>query len=181
MFHQWACWPSRVLADVPLQAGVVAFLKGTQTLSMSFHYGLWLHVFSWGQPWEVTVLVEFPSHVFVYGTLRRGGVNDINRLSPSPRFMGITQVAGRLVSLGDYPGIQLGKGGYVVGEVYAISAELEMVLDHIEGLLPIPDGQYRKKYIQVSLGAQDFFCLIYEATAETWARGVPLASGDWMA
>jgi gamma-glutamylcyclotransferase (GGCT)/AIG2-like uncharacterized protein YtfP len=123
-----------VLADVPLQARVVAFLKGTQTLSMSFHYGLWLHVFSWGQPWEVTVLVEFPSHIFVYGTLRRGGVNDINRLSPSPRFMGIAQVAGRLVSLGDYPGIQLGKGGYVVGEVYAISAELEMVLDHIEGL-----------------------------------------------
>ena len=124
---------------------------------------------------------EFPLHVFVYGTLRRGGVNDINRLSPSPRFMGITQVAGRLVSLGDYPGIQLGKGGYVVGEVYAISAELEMLLDQIEGLLPIPDGQYRKKYIQVSLGAQDFFCLIYEATAKTWARGVPLLSGDWMA
>ena len=127
------------------------------------------------------MLAEFPSHVFVYGTLRRGGVNDINRLKPPPRFMGVTQVAGRLFSLGDYPGIQLGKGGCVVGEVYAISDELEMVLDRIEGLLPIPDGQYRKKYIQVSLGSQAFSCLVYEATAQACARGVPMVSGDWMA
>lgn len=127
------------------------------------------------------MLAEFPLHVFVYGTLRRGGMNDINRLKPPPRFMGVSQVVGRLVSLGDYPGIQLGKDGYVVGEVYAITAELETVLDQIEGLLPIPDGQYRKKYIQVSLGVQDVSCLIYEATAETWARGVPMVSGDWMA
>ena len=58
---------------------------------------------------------------------------------------------------------------------------LEKVLDRIEGLLPIPDGQYRKKYIQVSLGAQAFSCLVYEATAQVCARGVPMESGDWMA
>ena len=181
MFWQRVCGPPRVEADEPLQARAYAFLNGTKILSMSFYFGLWLHFFSWGQLWEVALLAEFPSHVFVYGTLRRGGVNDINRLKPPPRFMGVTQVAGRLFSLGDYPGIQLGKGGCVVGEVYAISDELEMVLDRIEGLLPIPDGQYRKKYIQVSLGSQAFCCLVYEATAQACARGVPMVSGDWMA
>ena len=123
---------------------------------------------------------EFPLHVFVYGTLRRGGTNDINRLSPPPRFKGAAQVAGRLFSLGAYPGIQLGAGGMVVGEVYAIASELEGVLDEIEGLAPTPDGQYEKVAIQVAVGSQNLSCLIYVATVETLVRGVPMASGDWM-
>ena len=123
---------------------------------------------------------ELSLHVFVYGTLRRGGTNDINRLSPPPRFKGTGQVTGRLFSLGAYPGIQLGAGGMVVGEVYAIASELEGVLDEIEGLAPIPDGQYEKAAIQVAVGTQSFSCLIYVATVETLACGVPMASGDWM-
>ena len=123
---------------------------------------------------------ELSLHVFVYGTLRRGGTNDINRLSPPPRFLGTAQVAGHLFSLGAYPGIQLGAGGMVVGEVYAIASELEGVLDEIEGLAPIPDGQYEKAAIQVAVGSQSFSCLIYVATVETLACGVPMASGDWM-
>ena len=123
---------------------------------------------------------EFPLHVFVYGTLRRGGTNDINRLSPPPRYKGAAQVAGRLFSLGASPGIQLGAGGMVVGEVYAIASELEAVLDEIEGLAPTPDGQYEKADIQVAVGSQNLSCLIYVATVETLVRGVPMASGDWM-
>ena len=123
---------------------------------------------------------EFPLHVFVYGTLRRGGTNDINRLSPPPRFKGTGQVTGRLFSLGAYPGIQLGAGGMVVGEVYASASELEGVLDEIEGLAPIPDGHYEQAAIQVAVGSQSFSCLIYVATVETLACGVPMASGDWM-
>ena len=123
---------------------------------------------------------EFPLHVFVYGTLHRGGTNDINRLRPPPRFKGAAQVAGRLFSLGDYPGIQLGAGGMVVREVYAIAIELEAVLDEIEGLAPTPDGQYEKAAIQVAVGSQNLSCLIYVATVETLVRGVPMASGDWM-
>ena len=126
------------------------------------------------------MLAEFPLHVFVYGTLRRGGANDINRLNPSPQFKGTAQVAGRLFSLGDYPGIRLGAGDMVVGEVYAISPRLEAVLDKIEGMAPTPDGQYEKAFIQVELGAQSLTCLIYVATVDTLARGVPMAPGDWM-
>ena len=123
---------------------------------------------------------EFHLHVFVYGTLRRGGTNDINRLNPPPRFKGMSQVEGRLFSLGDYPGIQLGAGGRVVGEVYSISSALEVVLDEIEGIAPTPDGQYEKATIIVALGSQSLSCLIYVATLDTLARGVPMASGDWM-
>ena len=129
---------------------------------------------------EVMVLDKFPLHVFVYGTLRRGGANDINRLSPKPQFKGMAQVSGRLFALGDYPGIQLGADGLVVGEVYAIASELEAVLDDIEGIAPTPDGEYEKASIQVALGSQSLSCLIYAAKLETLARGVPMASGDWM-
>ena len=124
---------------------------------------------------------ELYGHVFVYGTLRRGGANDINRLKPAPRFKGSARVAGRLFSLGDYPGIQLGTGGWVVGEVYALSPELEMILDDIEGITPVSDGQYQKEGIEVWVGSQNVYCLIYVATIGALAHGKRMASGDWMA
>ena len=52
--------------------------------------------------------VAAPRHVFVYGTLRRGGSNDITRLLPAPRWVGFAQVAGMLFHLGAYPGMTLG-------------------------------------------------------------------------
>ena len=119
-------------------------------------------------------------HVFVYGTLRRGGANDINRLKPATRFKGFAQVAGRLFSLGDYPGIQLGPSGWVVGEVYTLSPELESVLDEIEGITPVSDGQYQKVSVEVWVGSQNLNCLIYAATIGALARGTYMVSGDWM-
>lgn len=129
---------------------------------------------------EVIMSSEFSMHVFVYGTLRRGGANDINRLDPAPKWVGLSQVPGRLFSLGDYPAIELGAWGIVVGEVYAISPELEEVLDRIEGISPSPDGQYRKDWVSVAMGPQSLTCLIYVGTPETFAHATPMATGDWM-
>ncbi len=123
---------------------------------------------------------EFSMHVFVYGTLRRGGANDINRLEPPPLWVGVSQVPGRLFSLGDFPAIELGRWGIVVGEVYAISPALEEVLDRIEGIAPSPDGQYQKDWISVAMGPQSLTCLIYVATPETLAHATPMGTGDWM-
>ena len=39
-------------------------------------------------------------HVFVYGTLRRGEANDINRLRPPPRYLGQARTRGTLYALG---------------------------------------------------------------------------------
>lgn len=61
---------------------------------------------------------EPPRHVFVYGTLRRGGRNDINRLAPAPRYVGMGEVRGHLYHFDWYPGLTLGgdQAVTVVGE-----------------------------------------------------------------
>ena len=46
--------------------------------------------------------------------------------------------------------------------------------------LPTPDVQCEKASIPIAVGAQSLSCLIYVATVETLARGVPMAFGDWM-
>src|SRR6185369_7866115 len=67
-----------------------------------------------------------PRHVFVYGTLRRGGRNDINGLEPAPRYVGMGEVKGTLYHLDWYPGLTLGgeEAVTVVGEVYEIEPRL---------------------------------------------------------
>ncbi len=128
-------------------------------------------------------------HVFVYGTLRRGDVRDINQLQPAPVFVGMAGVQGVLYDLGSYPGLLLGGAGWVTGEVYAISAELEQQLDSIEEVWPQPTGEYSKREVEVQLhqaGAtpealetQRLFCLLYEINpARTQACPV-IRSGDW--
>ena len=76
-------------------------------------------------------------HVFVYGTLRRGGRNDINRLQPAPEYVGMGEVRGVLYHIDWYPGLTLGgeEAVTVVGEVYRIRPELEAVLDRIEQIV----------------------------------------------
>lgn len=120
-----------------------------------------------------------PLHVFVYGTLRRGEANDINRLLPSPRLLGLARIRGTLYDLGPYPGVVLGGEGWVQGEVYAISAELERQLDLIEEVAPVPSGEYMRRHLDVDLAGQSLHCLVYELAAERVQGRPPIASGDW--
>ena len=118
-------------------------------------------------------------HVFVYGTLRRGEANDINRLQPPPVFVGQARIRGTLYDLGPYPGVRLGGEGWVQGEVYAITPELERQLDVIEELAPVPSGEYARREIAVALRGRALMCLVYEI-APARVRGRPrIASGDW--
>lgn len=119
-------------------------------------------------------------HVFVYGTLRRGEVNDINQLMPRPRFLGQASVEGHLYPLGWYPGLVLGGPGRVVGEVYAVSPELEVRLDEIEGLLPEPSGEYIKQEILLEVAGQSLECFLYEIAPALVSHLVPMAEGDWL-
>lgn len=123
-----------------------------------------------------------PRCVFVYGTLRRGGSNDITRLQPAPRFVGRAQVAGVLYHLGAYPGMVLGGGGWVQGEVYAIEPALEAVLDAIEGTEGIsagPDDEYIRREVAVPVGGQALQCLVYEINPRRVASAPVIAQGDW--
>ena len=125
-------------------------------------------------------------HVFVYGTLRRGEQRDINRLRPAPVWVGPGHVVGTLYDLGSYPGLVLGQGDKVLGEVYEISAELERLLDEIEEVWPQDSGEYTRCHVPVALQVepagkvQEQVCLVYAVNpARTQGRAV-IACGDWV-
>ena len=128
-------------------------------------------------------------HVFVYGTLRRGDVRDINQLQPVPAFVAMATVQGVLYDLGSYPGMLLGGEGRVTGEVYAISAELERQLDSIEEVWPQPTGEYSKREVVVqlckdgvtpeALETQGLSCLLYEINPARTRTCPVISSGDW--
>ena len=119
-------------------------------------------------------------HVFVYGTLRAGEANDINRLRPRPQRVGEARIAGRLVDLGDYPGLLPDAGRTVLGEVYAIAPELEPVLDLIEGLDLGAAAEYERGEVEVVAGEHAFVCLVYWLRPRC-ALGRPLVEGgDWV-
>lgn len=121
-------------------------------------------------------------HVFVYGTLRKGEERDINRLRPAPQWVGRAQVAGVMHHLGSYPGLVLGGTGVARGEVYAVSPELERVLDEIEEVWPQQTGEYIKREVMVQLDSmppRELLCVLYEISPER-TRGKPvIAGGDW--
>lgn len=138
-------------------------------------------------------------HVFVYGTLRRGEQRDINRLEPAPLWLGRAALAGVLYDLGDYPGLRLDTASAeatatalqrVEGEVYAISPELERVLDEIEGVSAQPGAEYIRRHVTVQLesyaqeqgdaAATRLSCLVYEVAHDRIARCAMIAGGDWV-
>lgn len=121
-------------------------------------------------------------HVFVYGTLRRGDDNDINLLTPRPRFVGIGSVAGVMYHLGDYPGVVLKNvlEGSIVGEVYTITPELERALDEIEMIYPQQSDEYRKLMVNAQVGDRQLHCLFYEINPSYVIEKPVIAGGDWV-
>ena len=120
-----------------------------------------------------------PRHVFVYGTLRAGGSNDIARFSPAPLRIADGAIAGTLYDLGAYPGAVLGGEGRVQGEIYRITPALEAQLDVLEEVGPDDSGEYIKREVQVRVAGAALACLVYEIHPERIAGRAPIASGDW--
>mgnify|MGYP003605953359 CR=1 FL=1 len=121
-------------------------------------------------------------YVFVYGTLRKGGDNDITRLSPPPRYVGNSEISGLMYHLGAYPGVVLTDDASqpIIGEVYAIEPALEQVLDEIEMIYPQQRDEYFKRHVVVRVGLQQLSCLVYEINP-AYIQGKPqIASGDWV-
>jgi gamma-glutamylcyclotransferase (GGCT)/AIG2-like uncharacterized protein YtfP len=76
--------------------------------------------------------------LFVYGTLRRRGRGSrFTLLGPGARLIGLARMRGRLVDLGDYPGLVPPKNpeDWVRGEVYALPEPADTLrrLDEYEG------------------------------------------------
>jgi gamma-glutamylcyclotransferase (GGCT)/AIG2-like uncharacterized protein YtfP len=121
-------------------------------------------------------------HVFVYGTLRRGGRNDINRLAPAPEYVGMGEVRGVLYHIDWYPGLTLGgeEAVTVVGEVYRIRPELEQVLDAIERIVPGADSEYFKREIDIAVEGRTIGCLLYEINPGRVRGRQVIGHGDWI-
>ena len=125
--------------------------------------------------------------LFVYGTLRRGGANDITRMRPAPRPLGVATIAGRLYDLGAYPGLMLDRaGGSVRGELYRIEPALERQLDRLEGVSdpPQPGDEYFKRSIPVhpvQMEGRALDCVVYEINPERIVAAPLIAGGDWLA
>ena len=129
------------------------------------------------------IMPEAPErHVFVYGTLRRGGRNDINRLALAPRYVGMGEVRGVLYHLDWYPGLTLGgeEAVTVVGEVYGIAPGLEVVLDAIEQIVPGADSEYFKREVEVAVDGRSLPCLVYEINPLHVRDRSPVGHGDWI-
>ena len=125
-----------------------------------------------------------PVHVFVYGTLRGGEANDVNRLAPAPRFLGFGVVEGGLFDFGRHPGIVLRDGASrVLGEIYACAPELVRTLDDIELHYPEQPGLYRQAWRDVACAGRAVRCLVYELTDEgvsSLGRFPPAELVDWV-
>ena len=121
-------------------------------------------------------------HVFVYGTLRRGGRNDINRLQPAPAYVAMGEVQGVLYHFDWYPGLTLGgtQAVTVVGEVYRIEPALEAILDGIEEVTEGADSEYFKREVPVMTPDGPITCLVYEINPQRVRGRQALAHGDWI-
>lgn len=129
------------------------------------------------------IMPEAPArHVFVYGTLRRGGRNDINRLEPAPQYVGMGEVRGVLYHFDWYPGLTLGgeEPVTVVGEVYRIAPALEAVLDAIEQIVPGADSEYFKREVEVAVDGRPVQCLVYEINPARVKGRQAIGHGDWI-
>jgi gamma-glutamylcyclotransferase (GGCT)/AIG2-like uncharacterized protein YtfP len=139
-------------------------------------------------PHETTSRGAQPArHVFVYGTLRRGGSNDITRLKPAPVWVGGACLRGALYSLGPYPGMRLDghdeQDPPVIGEVYAVTPALERQLDLIEGLAPdrpaTDEDEYAKRDVVVQVEGRPLACFMYVIHRRYAAPQARLLHGDW--
>jgi len=114
--------------------------------------------------------------LFVYGTLRRGGENEITRNFPNAVYAGDASVTGRLFDMGGYPAIVLDdEAASVIGEVYEVDDETLAKLDAFE-----LDADYRRTPIDVETCGTVRSCWIYVPPVAHCVGKPEIFSGDWI-
>jgi gamma-glutamylcyclotransferase (GGCT)/AIG2-like uncharacterized protein YtfP len=95
---------------------------------------------------------------------------------PAAKFIAEGSVRGRLFDLGAYPGLLADESGPLVkGEVYQIDDDTLSELDEYEA-----SSNYRRKEIEVLLGAGKTVCWVYEPDPESCSHRTVIDSGDWI-
>jgi gamma-glutamylcyclotransferase (GGCT)/AIG2-like uncharacterized protein YtfP len=114
--------------------------------------------------------------VFVYGTLRQGGVRAMTDIFPDSKFIGSARVSGSLYDLGAYPCLLLDESNsLVIGEVYEVEDEVLNKLDDIEA-----SSSYRRRQVEVSLGKHRVTCWIYQPDSKSYPHRTLITTGDWI-
>lgn len=123
-------------------------------------------------------------NIFVYGTLRQGGVREMPRLFPQCPFVGFGTAKGRLYDFGAYPGFMPdGEGGDVIGEVYAVPAIVLRALDDIERYEPHSEAgsYYLRREVSVALqDGRSVSAWVYVCNPDFYDLSQPIAGGDWI-
>jgi gamma-glutamylcyclotransferase (GGCT)/AIG2-like uncharacterized protein YtfP len=125
------------------------------------------------------------SLVFVYGTLRKGGVRAMPALFPGVEDHGFGHVRGTLYDFGAYPGLALdANGASVLGEVYTVDAAMLATLDSIEEYRA--DDRAGSYYFREAVEAamQDGStktCWAYVFNPGFFSTHERISSGDWIA
>lgn len=114
--------------------------------------------------------------VFVYGTLRRGGVGAMSIRFPGSKFIADARVSGSLYDLGAYPGLLLDESkSLAVGEVYEVGDEILSELDEFEA-----SSNYLRRQVEIILGTHTKICWTYEPDPEFYSLRTLITSGDWI-
>lgn len=125
------------------------------------------------------------SLLFVYGTLRRGCVNDeARRLHEECAWIGTARAGGRLCRVDWYPALVVASNGeWVIGDVLRMTKP-NMTLAWLDGYeecgpaFPRPQ-EYRREMIEVELAGAETRAWAYLYNRPI-AGLTPILSGDWL-
>ena len=124
------------------------------------------------------------SLLFVYGTLRRGGSNDIARLLPEAVRICGARMRGHLFDLGDYPALVAdASAAWVEGEIYEIPEHGWSALDALEDVVSAthPNGEYFSLTgLAHDAHGRPWQCQVYVANPAVMRLDHPIAGGDWL-
>ncbi len=123
--------------------------------------------------------------VFVYGTLRQGGVRAVPKMFPDARLVGTGTVRGWLHDLGAYPGLVLDAGGQaIIGEVYVVTDATLRAMDRIEryDANDQAGSYYVRRRVSVALReGETLDAWVYECNGRVYRLGTPMTVTDWIA
>ncbi|SAI72262.1 AIG2-like family [Bordetella ansorpii] len=129
-------------------------------------------------------------YVFVYGTLRRGEINDLARAAeraglPAPRNAGPGRVPGRLVDFGDWPGLLPPAAGAdarpILGELYQVTPELLALMDQIEEYTPHAPCCFVRADTLAHTASGAIACQYYPIDPAFRGQAPDIDEDDWVA